>query len=446
VLALTGGWSYKQSEFNRATQANRQPGSSFKPIVYLAALEAGMTPSTIILDAPIVIDQGPGLPLWKPENFEKDFLGPATMRQGLEHSRNLMTIRMAQTIGMQKIAEMAGRLGVIDNMQQTLAMSIGAGETTLLRLVTAYSMIVNGGKKVTPSFIDRVQDNQGWTTYRHDDRACNGCLAASYTSQQPPEIPDTRAQVLDPINAYQMVSMMEGVVQRGTGTSVRAVGKPLAGKTGTTNEGRDVWFIGFSPDLAAGVYLGFDTPRSLGKQATGGLLSAPVFRDFMAEALKDKPATPFRVPAGVRLVRVDYKSGQRATGEDEGPVILEAFKPGTEPTGEQQIIEGSSDYGQDAGYGSIIPVGGGNSGPTDSPTTIIDSTGATTNGDQQSATAQPSGSGQPAGTPQAGSKPFDNDQPAVPATGLSQQQPASQPVAPSKPPVGPANDSTGGLY
>ncbi|HWU00995.1 MAG TPA: PBP1A family penicillin-binding protein [Terriglobales bacterium] len=443
VLALTGGWSYKISEFNRATQGYRQPGSSFKPIVYLAALEAGFTPATQILDAPIVIDQGPGLPLWKPENYEKDFLGPATMREGLEHSRNLMTIRMAQTIGMQRIAEMAGRLGVIDNMQQTLAMSIGAGETTLLRLVTAYSMIVNGGKKVTPSFIDRVQDNQGWTAYRHDDRACNGCVAASFNGQQPPEIPDTRPQVLDPINAYQMVSMMEGVVQRGTGTAVRAVGKPLAGKTGTTNEGRDVWFIGFSPDLAAGVYLGFDTPRSLGKQATGGLLSAPVFRDFMIEALKDKPATPFRVPGGVRLVRVDYKTGQRSTGNDEGPVILEAFKPGTEPTGEAQVIEGSTDYGQDAGYGSIIPVGNGNSGPTDSPTTIIDSNGATTDGAAASGTQQASQGG---AAPQPGAKPFDNGQPAVPATGLT-QQPASQTLTPKpQAPAAPGNDSSGGLY
>ncbi|HVJ40683.1 MAG TPA: penicillin-binding protein 1A [Dongiaceae bacterium] len=442
VLALTGGWSYKLSEFNRATQGYRQPGSSFKPIVYLTALEAGFTPSTVILDAPIVIDQGPGLPLWKPENFEKDFLGPATMRQGLEHSRNLMTIRMAQTIGMQKIAEMAGRLGVIDNMQQTLAMSIGAGETTLLRLTTAYSMIVNGGKKITPSFIDRVQDNQGWTAYRHDDRACNGCVAASYTGQQPPEVPDTRPQVLDPINAYQMVSMMEGVVQRGTGTAVRAVGKPLAGKTGTTNDGRDVWFVGFSPDLAAGVYLGFDQPRSLGKQATGGLLSAPVFRDFMAEALKDKPGTPFRVPAGVRLVRVDYKTGERATGNDEGPVILEAFKPGTEPTGEQQVIEGNTNYGQDAGYGSIIPVGNGNSGPTDSPTTIIDSTGATTDGTAVSGDQQPAQQG---AVPQPGAKPFDNGQPAVPATGLT-QQPASQTLTPKPQPTAPGNDSSGGLY
>src|SRR5260221_1891963 len=209
VLAFTGGWSYKQSGFNPATQASRQPGSPFEPFVYLTALEAGFTPSTIILDAPIVIDQGPGLPLWKPENYEKDFMGPATMREGLEHSRNLMTIRMAQTIRMQKIAEMAGRLGGIDNMQHTLARSAVAGETTLLRLVSGYSMIVNGGKKITPSFIDRVQDNQGWTAYRHDDRACNGCVAASFTGQQPPQIPDTRPQVLDPINAYQMVSMME---------------------------------------------------------------------------------------------------------------------------------------------------------------------------------------------------------------------------------------------
>jgi penicillin-binding protein 1A len=463
VLALTGGWSYQMSEFNRATQAMRQPGSSFKPIVYLSALEAGYTPSTLILDAPIVIDQGPGLPLWKPENFEKNFLGPATMREGLEHSRNLMTIRMAQTIGMKRVAEMAGRLGVIDNLQQTLAMSIGAGETTLLRMVDAYSMIVNGGKKVTPSFIDRVQDNQGWTIYRHDDRRCDGCQLAQYNNQPPPEMPDTRPQVLDPVNAYQMVSMMEGVVQRGTGSAVKAVGKPLAGKTGTTNDGRDVWFIGFSPDLTAGVYLGFDQPRSLGKKATGGLLSAPIFRDFMTDALKDKPATPFRVPPGVRLVRVDYKTGERAMPGDAGPIILEAFKPGTEPTGQMAVIEGNSNYGQDAGYGSIIPLGG-NAAPTDSETTIIDSNGNAVVSQGQTAQGQPA-QGQPAqgqpmqgqpmqgqpvqgqgGTPEPGAQPF-GDQPAVPATGMSQQPqinpvpaPTSQQTAPS------GNDSSGGLY
>ncbi len=443
VLALTGGWSYQQSEFNRATQAMRQPGSSFKPIVYLSALEAGYTPSTMILDAPIVIDQGPGLPLWKPENYEKNFMGPATMREGLEHSRNLMTIRMAQTIGMKRVAEMAGRLGVMDNMQQTLAMSIGAGETTLLRMINAYSMIVNGGKKVTPSFIDRVQDNQGWTIYRHDDRRCDGCQLAHYDNQPPPEIPDTRQQVLDPVNAYQMVSMMEGVVQRGTGTAVKAVGKPLAGKTGTTNDGRDVWFIGFSPDLAAGVYLGFDQPRSLGKKATGGLLSAPIFRDFMIDALKDKPATPFRVPPGVRLVRVDYKTGERPEPGDAGPIILEAFKPGTEPNGQMAVIEGNSNFGQDAGYGSIIPLGG-NAAPTDSDTTAIDSNGSSIISQGQGSTQPQPGTDQ-SGAPQPGSPP-PGDQPAVPATGMSQQQgaPAQQPPVQQPAPSG--SDSSGGLY
>ncbi len=374
VLAMTGGWSYQQSEFNRATQAKRQPGSSFKPIVYLAALESGFTPSTMILDAPIVIDQGPGLPLWRPENYAQDFLGAATMRRGLENSRNLMTIRMAQTIGMAKVAEMAGRLGVIDNMQQTLAMSLGAGETTVLRLAGAYAEIVNGGKKVEPTVIDRIQDNQGWTIYRHDQRPCDGCQATDYTGGGMPEIPDAREQVIDPATAYQMVSMLEGVVQRGTGTAVKAVGKPLAGKTGTTNEGRDVWFMGFSPDLVAGVYLGFDQPRSLGPKATGGGLSAPIFRDFMIEALKDKPATPFRVPPGIRLVRVDYMTGERA-GPGSEKIVLEAFKPGTEPTGAQALIQGVTNYGQDAGYGSIIPLGTSGEG-YQGGTMIIDSTGA----------------------------------------------------------------------
>jgi penicillin-binding protein 1A len=377
VLAMSGGWSYQQSEFNRATQAMRQPGSSFKPIVYLAALESGFTPSTVILDAPMVIDQGPGLPPWRPENFKQEYFGPATLRVGLENSRNLMTIRVAQTIGMAKVAEMAGRLGVIDNMQQTLAMSIGAGETTVLRMVSAYSMIVNGGKKIEPTFIDRVQDGQGWTLYRHDQRKCDGCQITKYDGSAPPELPDDRPQVLDPAVAYQMVSLMEGVVRRGTGSAVSKVGKPLAGKTGTTNDGRDVWFVGFSPDLAAGLYLGYDQPRSLGDKATGGTLSAPIFRDFMTDALKDKPATPFRVPPGIRLVRVNYKTGQRAQPGDE-KVIWEAFRPGTEPNGQpQQIVEGTSNYGQDAGYGSVIPLGQEgqeqpDSVPVDTTTNILD--------------------------------------------------------------------------
>jgi penicillin-binding protein 1A len=464
VLAMTGGWSYQQSEFNRATQAMRQPGSSFKPLVYLSALEAGFTPSTMILDAPIVIDQGPGLPLWRPENYAQDFLGAATMRRGLENSRNLMTIRVAQTIGIAKVADMAARLGVIDNMQQTLAMSLGAGETTVLRLAGAYAEIVNGGKKIEPTFIDRVQDNHGWTVYRHDQRPCDGCQMSSYSDEAPPELPDTRPQVIDPTTAYQMVSMLEGVVQRGTGTAVKAVGKPLAGKTGTTNDGRDVWFMGFSPDLVAGVYLGFDQPRSLGEKATGGRYSAPIFRDFMMEALKGEPATPFRVPPGIRLVRVDYYSGERAA-PGAGKVILEAFRPGTEPTGQQNVIQGIANYGQDAGYGSIIPLGTSGEGYQDrGGTTIIDSTGAYQT-DQTGAAvpANPNGGGQQVITGEPtdeqpnllppGIQPSEDgqQQPTVEAPG--QQPPALQgpalgeappPVQPA--PAAPTTDSSGGIY
>ncbi|MEZ5831420.1 MAG: penicillin-binding protein 1A [Dongiaceae bacterium] len=449
VLAMSGGWSYQLSEFNRATQAMRQPGSSFKPIVYLAALEAGFTPSTMILDAPIVIDQGPGLPLWRPENYAQDYLGAATMRRGLENSRNLMTIRVAQTIGMAKVAEMASRLGVIDNMQQTLAMSLGAGETTVMRLAGAYSEIVNGGKKIEPTLIDRVQDNQGRTIYRHDQRPCDGCQVESYNGEAPPEIPDTRQQVLDPTTAYQMVSMLEGVVQRGTGTVVRAVGKPLAGKTGTTNEGRDVWFMGFSPDLVAGVYLGFDQPRSLGEKATGGRYSAPIFRDFMMEALKDKPATPFRVPPGIRLVRVDYYTGERAL-PGASKVILEAFKPGTEPTGHQNVIQGVANYGQDAGYGSIIPLGAaGGDDEGQGGAMVTDSAGV-------SQTGQPVVSGEaiddhpnllPPGISPSGDEevPPAQQQPAQPVL----QGPAvgAAPTPPQQPaPAAPATDSSGGIY
>jgi penicillin-binding protein 1A len=470
VLAMTGGWSYQLSEFNRATQAMRQPGSSFKPIVYLAALESGFTPSTIILDAPMVIDQGPGLPPWRPENFEQEFFGPATMRRGLEDSRNLMTIRIAQTIGMAKVAEMAGRLGVIDNMQQTLAMSIGAGETTVLRMVSAYSEIVNGGKKIEPTFIDRVQDGQGWTIYRHDQRKCDGCQGIAYDGQPPPQLPDDRQQVLDPAIAYQMVSMMEGVVQRGTGTVVKTVGKPLAGKTGTTNDSRDVWFVGFSPDLAAGLYIGYDQPVSLGKRATGGNISAPVFRDFMTGALKTAPATPFRVPPGIRLVRVNYMTGQRAQPGDE-KVIWEAFRPGTEPNGQtQQIVEGTSDYGHDAGYGSVIPLGQEGQSDTvpENSTSILDTTPQS--GEPQAsyqvpgaAVPQPGTMDQPitgtnggpgappppASVDQLNGAPAANDNSAAPAQSIGADGTAA-PNAPAQtsvaPQPAPSQDSSQGLY
>jgi penicillin-binding protein 1A len=347
VHALVGGWSYTQSEFNRATQALRQPGSSFKPIVYLAALDSGFTPSTVILDAPVTLPQGPGLPLWSPENYGGDFLGPTTMRVGIEKSRNLMTVRVAQAIGMERVAEYATKLGVVDHMDAVLSMSLGAGETTPLRMATAYSMIVNGGKRITATFIDRIQDRRGQTLFRHDNRACGDCQKLQWADQATPVIPDTREQVIDSGTAYQMVSILEGVVQRGTATIVKAVGKPLAGKTGTTNDSKDTWFVGFSPDLTVGVYIGFDNPRNLGDKETGGGLAAPIFRDFMMEALADQPATPFRVPAGIRMMRVNLKSGQRASGDG---TILEAFKPGTEPTGQGVVIGGSGDmFGTSAG-------------------------------------------------------------------------------------------------
>jgi penicillin-binding protein 1A len=359
VHAMVGGWSYGGSEFNRATQAYRQPGSSFKPIVYLAALDSGYTPSTVILDGPISISQGPGLPMWTPQNYGGGYLGPTTMRVGIEKSRNLMTVRIAQAVGMQKVADYARKLGVVDNMMPVLAMALGAAETTPLRMATAYSMIVNGGKRIEPTFIDRVQDRRGHTVFRHDDRPCEGCQVQAWANQAVPQIPDTREQVIDPRTAYQMVSILEGVVQRGTGVAVKAVGKPLAGKTGTTNDSKDAWFVGFSPDLAVGVYVGFDQPRELGGKETGGAIAAPIFRDFMTEALADKPATPFRVPPGIRLVRVDLASGQRATGSG-GRVILEAFKPGTEPNGAGVVIGGSGDMfsgGNSSGVGvGAVPV------------------------------------------------------------------------------------------
>jgi penicillin-binding protein 1A len=333
VLAMTGGLSYELSQFNRATQALRQPGSSFKPFVYMAALDSGFTPSTIVLDAPFVIDQGPGLPKWKPTNFENKFYGPTPLRVGVEKSRNLMTVRVAESIGMEKVASYAERFGVVDHLPRYLSMALGATDTTLLRMTTAYAMIVNGGRRIEPTFIDRIQDRQGRTILRHDRRDCAGCSPLVWDHRPPPELPDEREQVVDPRTAYQMVSILQGVVERGTGYVISAALKrPLAGKTGTTNDSNDVWFIGFSPDLAVGIYIGFDNPRSLGgtNQDTGGGTCAPIFRDFMAEALRDVPAVPFRIPPGVRLVRVNPETGHLAQAGD-ARVIYEAFKPGTEP-------------------------------------------------------------------------------------------------------------------
>ena len=344
VFAMSGGFSFRQSSFNRATQAERQPGSAFKPFVYLAGLESGYTPSSILLDAPIQIEQGPGLPLWEPENFEKNFLGPTTMRIGLEHSRNLMTVHLAQAIGMPKIIDVAKRFGIDKGLGPLLAYSLGANEVTLIKLTAAYGMIVNGGKGIEPYLVERIQDRDGRTIMRHDQRPCTGCQLAVWTEAPPPALPDTRPQIEDPRLAYQMVSMLEGVVQRGTATAAQVIDRPIAGKTGTTNDAKDGWFVGFSPDLVVGVFMGYDQPRSLGDRATGAKVALPVWIDIMQKALADKPATPFRTPPGLDIVRVDA-----ATGEPPGPgtktVIAEAFLPGTEPVREDDQPRTDSFFG-----------------------------------------------------------------------------------------------------
>ena len=342
VLAMVGGFSFDQSQFNRATQAYRQPGSSFKPIVYSSALDNGYTPSTQVVDAPIEIDQGQGGQVWRPDNFSNGkYLGPTTLRNALRLSLNTVTVRLAQDVGMPLISEYARRFGVYDELPNYLSYALGAGETTAMRMVTAYSMIANGGRRVKPTLIDRIQDRYGHTIFKHDARECHGCDAPEgWKNQTEPQLVDRREQVLDTMTAYQITSMLEGVVQAGTATVLKEVGKPIAGKTGTTNEAKDAWFVGFSPDLAVAIYMGYDKPRPLGKgnAATGGHLAAPIAKDFMKLALADKPATPFKIPAGIKLVRVDAKTGLRAGPGDTGRTIMEAFKPGTAPPDNYSVI------------------------------------------------------------------------------------------------------------
>jgi penicillin-binding protein 1A len=353
VFAMVGGFSFDQSSFNRATQAQRQPGSSFKPIVYATALDNGYTPSSIILDEPIEIEQ-PNGEVWRPENFESGHYGPHTLRYGIEHSKNLMTVRLARDIGMPLVAEYARRFGVYDNMPTYLPMALGAGETTVTRMVTAYSMLANGGRRIKPTLIDRIQDRWGHTIYRHDERQCLGCDAPKFEPDSEPKLVDNREQVIDPLTAYQITSIMEGVIQRGTGASIRDLNRHLAGKTGTTNEAKDLWFVGFSPDLAVGVYLGYDKPRSMGDSAQAATYAAPIFKDFMRMALAGKPDSPFRVPPGIKLISVDVRSGLRSSGSGS---ILEAFKPGTAPPDSYSVSGGggsatASRPGADAQVGS----------------------------------------------------------------------------------------------
>jgi len=363
IFAVAGGFSYEMSQFNRAMQAQRQPGSAFKPFVYLTALENGFTPATLVADEPFVMDMGPGQGKWDPKNYHDDYLGPVPLRKGIELSRNLMTIRLASYVGMDKVAATAKRFGIDDNLPPYLSMSIGAGDTTLLRMVTGYSSFVNGGKKVEPTLIDRVQDRNGKTVYVHDQSPCKDCGSLiAWAGQPTPEIPDTRPQIADPRNMYQIVSMLEGVVQRGTGILIRDIGRPVAGKTGTTNDSKDTWFIGFTPDILVGVYVGFDDPKPMGSHETGSRVAVPIVKEFMEEALKDVPPVPFRVPPGIRLVEINENTGARAKPGDEKD-ILEAFVEGTEPSDEPTMFTGHavapvSDLthageGVDAGLGGL---------------------------------------------------------------------------------------------
>ncbi len=336
VHALVGGFSFDESEFDRVVQARRQPGSSFKPFVYAAALDNGYTPVSVVLDGPIAIAQANG-DIWKPKNYGKSFYGPSTLRLGLEKSRNLMTVRLAQDMGMPMISEYARRFGIYDNLSPVLSMSLGAGETTLLRMTRAYSMLANGGKTIRATLIDRIQDRYGRTIWRHDIRKCPDCQAEGWNGQPEPLLADDRRQIVDPHTAYQITSMLEGVVKRGTGAKIKKIVRhPLAGKTGTTNEEKDAWFVGFTPDLTVGVYIGFDNPSPMGKGETGGGLAAPIFADFMKHALSEKEPIPFRVPPGIDLIPVDAKTGQQVASRRGA--ILEAFKPGTGPADDINVI------------------------------------------------------------------------------------------------------------
>ncbi len=355
ILAMSGGWSYGLSQFNRAVQASRQPGSSFKPFVYLAAMDAGLTPATVVEDEPFSYNPGYGQPTWTPKNYGGDYMGPMTLQRALELSRNLVTVRVAQHIGMKRVAQVAHDFGVVDNLGLFLPNALGSTDTTLLRMTMAYAMLANGAKEITPSLVDRVQDREGKTIYRHEPRTCKGC-----DTPKPPEIVDTRQPFHDPATTYQIVHMLQGVTTRGTAGGLAVLGRPIMGKTGTTNDSRDNWFLGSTPDLTIGIYIGFDDPRSLGTSnlETGGGNAVPIYKQIADVVFKDKPPTPFKVPPGLRMIRWSY----------EGGTIDEVFKPGTEPGGELSAgttldsVPGDGSVGGGAGGGSSG--GGGPVRPT----------------------------------------------------------------------------------
>ena len=325
ILALSGGFSFKDSEFNRATQAYRQPGSAFKPFVYALALENGYTPASLILDAPIVFDQGEDLKLWKPENYGKTFYGPSTLRTGVEKSRNLMTVRIAQNLGIKKIINFAKELNIYENPEELLSLSLGSSETTLLNLTTAYCSFVNGGKLIKPKFIDRIQDSEGSTIFNSESRECDGCNEISYLSDEVPKIKNNFKQVMSKETAYQITSILEGTVKRGTAKGLRDLNLDLAGKTGTTNKNTDTWFIGFTSNYVIGVYVGYDEPSSLGRYETGATTAMPILKNFVKNAVKKENARPFKVPQGIKMLVVNSINGERATYNDES-IIIEAFK------------------------------------------------------------------------------------------------------------------------
>ena len=325
VLALCGGFSFKSSEFNRATQALRQPGSAFKPFVYALALENDYTPSSLVLDAPLVLDQGVDLKKWKPENYGKKFYGPSTLRVGLEKSRNLMTVRIAQNLGVDKLAKFSEELKIYDNPEELLSISLGSAETTLLNLTSAYSSFVNGGKLISPIIIDRIQDSEGNTIINNENRKCMNCDKISFTSKDYPQIEDDYDQVMSEQTAYQVTTILEGVIKRGTGKKLRDLKLNLAGKTGTTNENTDAWFIGFTSNLVIGVYVGMDNPKPLGKFETGSKAALPIFREFIEKSVKKSDARPFKVPEKMTLMVVDPLTGEKAKFNSKN-TIIEAYK------------------------------------------------------------------------------------------------------------------------
>ncbi len=340
VLAMQGGFSYQHSVFNRATQATRQPGSAFKPFVYAAALDVGYTPATIIIDAPIEVKTPQGM--WRPRNSSNKFYGPSPMRIGIEKSRNLMTIRLAQAVGMDVIAAYAERFGVYSDMGEHLANSLGSQETTLFKMVAAYAMFANGGERVIPTLVDRVQDRWGKTVYRHDRRRCDECKLASLDEGFAPVIINNRTRVMDAVTAYQLMSMMRGVVERGTAAGRVVLDAPVAGKTGTTNQSKDVWFVGFTPNIVAGCYMGMDLPRPLGRGAYGASMCGPVFTKFMKKAIRKYGVGKFKVPDNTTFVKIDRFSGERLPDDASGKnVVSELFRAGEEPMyGALSIVDG----------------------------------------------------------------------------------------------------------